>query len=216
MKRDVIALNIKPNSKNDFKNLCKNIDRNLFVWSKLVYIKNISIWCIENIAFIYCEVHNEKSDGASEEKVFTDTLIKYFKHCCEILADPINKPMRLMYEDIGMIRKDKTLIHHRVFVTKLKPGCSEEYKRRHDLLAESRRGIINEGPDSNFTIWNCREYIFGYCERVKSMEREQSEEEKKATIDWETHALEIMDWITDDMDWLTGLKHDKIELMFQK
>ena len=40
-----------------------------------------------------------------------------------------------------------------------------------------------------------------------------TEEEKASTIAWETRQLEIMDWLTDDVDWITGEKHDAIALI---
>ena len=118
--------------------------------------------------------------------------------------------------DIGIVRADKSLIRHRVFATKLKEGCAAEYKRRHDGLIEKRAGKITEGPESNFTIWNANGYIFGYCELVKSFDHEMTEAEKASTIAWETRQLEIMDWLTDDVDWLTGQKHDSIKLVAQE
>lgn len=36
--------------------------------------------------------------------------------------------MRLMYHNFGVVRENKELIRHRMFMTKLKPGCEEEYK----------------------------------------------------------------------------------------
>ena len=119
--------------------------------------------------------------------------------------------MRLMYHDIGVVRADKSLIRHRVFATKLKPGCEEEYKRRHDALIAARGDAVSEGPDSNFTIWYGAGYIFGYCEKVRSFDREMTEQERRDTVAWETRQLEIMDWITDDVDWITGEKHEKVE-----
>ena len=116
-----------------------------------------------------------------------------------------------MYHDIGIVREDKSLIRHRVFCTKLKPGCAEEYKRRHDGLIAARGDKVSEGPDSNFTIWYGAGYIFGYCEKVKSFDHEPTEAEKAADIAWETRQLEIMDWLTDDVDWITGQKHGHIQ-----
>ena len=72
---------------------------------------------------------------------------------------------------------------------------------------------VKEGPESNFTIWYANGYIFGYCELVKSFDHEKTEEEKAADIAWETRGLEIMDWLTDDVDWITGEKHGKIRRM---
>ena len=39
------------------------------------------------------------------------------------------------------------------------------------------------------------------------MEKEETEEERKRTAAWEMRQLEIMDWITNDVDWLTGECH---------
>ena len=39
------------------------------------------------------------------------------------------------------------------------------------------------------------------------MEIEQTEEAKQADVEWETRQLGIMDWITNDVDWLTGEVH---------
>ncbi len=112
--------------------------------------------------------------------------------------------MRLMYLDSGIIRESKELIRHRVFMTKLMLGMQEEYKRRHDELAASRGGPVNPGPDNNFSIWNAGEYIFGYDEIDVTMEAEGTEASRDAVIRWETQMLEIMRWLTDDVDWLTG------------
>ena len=133
---------------------------------------------------------------------------------CDVFAAQGTLP--LMYHDIGIVRADKSLIRHRVFATKLKEGCAAEYKRRHDGLIEKRGDKITEGPESNFTIWNANGYIFGYCELVKSFDHEMTEEEKASTIAWETRQLEIMDWLTDDGDWITGQKHESIKLVAQE
>ena len=86
----------------------------------------------------------------------------------------------------------------------------EEYKRRHDGLIAARGDAVSEGPDSNFTIWCGAGYIFGYCEKVKAYNHEMTEGERREIINWETRQLEIMDWLTDDVDWITGQKHPHI------
>ena len=35
-----------------------------------------------------------------------------------------------------------------------------------------------------------------------------TEAERASTVAWETRQLEIMDWLTDDVDWITGQKHE--------
>ena len=107
--------------------------------------------------------------------------------------------MRLMYHNFGIVRSDKELIRHRMFMTKLKPGCEEEYKARHDALIEQRGDSVDPGPDSNFSIWSAGGYIFGYNEIDTTMETEETPEEHENTIAWETRQLEIMDWITNDV-----------------
>ena len=39
------------------------------------------------------------------------------------------------------------------------------------------------------------------------MEKEPTEADRASTVEWETRQLEIMDWITNDVDWITGVHH---------
>lgn len=170
-------------------------------------IENFSMWGVEDMFYGYGEFHGEAAE-TPEDAALRAEWKDQLKDCAELLCAP--GTMKLMYHDIGIVREDKSLIRHRVFSTKLKPGCADEYKRRHDALVEARGDKISEGPDSNFTIWFGEGYIFGYCEKVKSFDREPTEEERQADIAWETRQLEIMDWLTDDVDWITGQKHEKM------
>ena len=162
-------------------------------------VKNFSIWGVSDLFFGYGE-EGEDFDLMAEARQYFAGL------------EPLCLPgtMRLMYHDIGIVREDKSLIRHRVFATHLKPGCAEEYKRRHDGLIAARGDSVSEGPDSDFTIWYGAGYIFGYCEKVKAFDHEMIEEERADTVAWETRQLEIMDWLTDDVDWMTGEKHEAI------
>ncbi len=165
-------------------------------------VDNLSLWGVADMLYGY----GECAGG-------TDDMLPLWNRLAEALsgtAEPLCAPgtMRLMYHDIGIVRADKSLIRHRVFSTVLKPGCEEEYKRRHDGLIAARGDAVSEGPDSNFTIWYGAGYIFGYCEKVKSFDRPMTEAERADTIAWETRQLEIMDWLTDDVDWITGQKHE--------
>jgi len=171
-------------------------------------IKNFSIWSIQDFLFCYGEYPDEYAVSSNNEKVLQVLLSPY----CEIFAAP--GTLSLMYHDIGIVREDKRFIRHRVFATKLKDGCAAEYKRRHDELIVARGDKITLGPESNFTIWNANGYIFGYCELVKSYDHKMTENEKKSTIAWETRQLEIMDWLTDDVDWITGDKHDAVQMVY--
>ena len=169
-------------------------------------VGNFSIWSVQNLLCGYGEY--EKDVDLDSEPELAKALEPVFDGSGEVICP--TGTMRLMYHDIGIVREDKSLIRHRVFVTKLKPGCADEYKRRHDGLIAARGDAVSEGPDSNFTIWYGGGYIFGYCEKVKSFDREMTPEEREDTIKWETRQLEIMDWLTDDVDWITGEKHEHI------
>jgi L-rhamnose mutarotase len=215
MRRETAALRVRPGKEAEFIRRCAELPGSLFAPKDLHGVRNASIWRVEDLAFCYAEV--DDAMPAERERMLLERFLDNVRDCCDCLANPFSSPMRLMYEDIGIVREDKSAIRHRVFVTKLKPGCAEEYKRRHDALAASRGGRVNPGPESNFTIWNAGDdYIFGYCELDRSMERPPTQAERQAAVEWETRGLEIMDWLTDDVDWLTGMKHGKIELLFKQ
>ena len=166
---------------------------------------NASVWTVNEFVYVYAEF-------VSEANSLRDVLAPFE-------LNYIAKPgeMQLMYHDIGVVRNDKSLIRHRVFATILKPGCAKEYKARHQKLIDARGETISDGPETDFTI-HCAadKYIFGYCELVKSYDHEPTQAEKEATIAWETRQLEIMDWLTDDVDWITGQKHDKMRCLFMQ
>ena len=114
-------------------------------------------------------------------------------------------------EDSIFVRENKELIRHRMFMTKLKAGCEEEYKRRHDGLIAQRGDTVDPGPDSNFSIWCAGGYIFGYDEIDTTMEVEETVESREQTVEWEMRQLGIMDWITNDVDWMTGDVHADVK-----
>lgn len=164
-------------------------------------LDNFSLWHMEQYLFGYGEDGEPEKLCAAFEKLPAGV---------ELVCAP--GTMRQMYHDIGIVREDKSLIRHRVFATKLKPGCAEEYKKRHDGLIEARGDTVKEGPESNFTIWHGDGHIFGYCELVKAYDAiEPTPEQKEWSLQWETRQLEIMDWLTDDMNWLTGENHPPVE-----
>lgn len=172
-------------------------------------IRNFSMWNVEQLIFGYYETDDQFTfTGADKEKVrcWEEAYGDSYKWISVPFED-----MRLMYHDYGVVRENKELIRHRVFITKLAPGAEEEYKARHDALAEARGDKITMGPDSNFSIWSAGGYIFGYDEIDTSMECDRTEEARRYDIAWETKMLEIMSWITDDVDWITGQHHEHIK-----
>ena len=200
MKRYTFAMQIKPNAQNEFR---RGIGK---IWPELVQVldeqqmQNFSLWQAADLVFGYYEADDEPKHE------YLEAVLQQLEESFEWLAQP-GSNMRLMYHDFGVVREDKSLIRHRMFMTKLKPGCEEEYKCRHDALVEARGEKVTLGPDSNFSIWYAGGYIFGYDEIDTTMEVEESAEAHAATVAWESKQLEIMEWITNDVDWLTGIWH---------
>ena len=200
MERYTFAFQIKAGAQNLFRDGLGKI------WPEMVEIlqeqkmRNFSLWQASNLVFGYYEADEEPKHSLLER------ILENLSNSMSWLAKP-GRNMRLMYHDFGVIREDKSLIRHRMFITRLKAGCEEEYKRRHDALIQARGKTIQSGPDSNFSIWYAEGYIFGYNEIDTTMEVEETQEAREATIAWESRQLEIMDWITNDVDWLTGQWH---------
>lgn len=205
MERHAFAMKVKDGQMNTYRWKLGEIWPELTGFLDRNQIKNFSIWNADQLIFGYYE----KADGAvlnAEEKLVKDRLIGEIQDTFQWISTP-GEDMRLMYHNFGVVRENKELIRHRMFMTKLKDGCEEEYKARHDGLIAQRGDTVDPGPDSNFSIWSAGGYIFGYDEIDTTMERDETPEEHEATVAWETRQLGIMDWITNDVDWMTGECH---------
>ena len=203
MERHAMAVEIKKGRMNEFRRKLGEIWEELVKWLDKNGIKNFSIWNAENLIFIYGEWQYGGGYRIDDE---IRQIVLRISDTFTWISEP-GKDVRLMYHNFGILRESKELIRHRVFMTKLHEGCEEEYKRRHDELISQRGDTIDPGPDSNFSIWSAEGYIFGYDEIDITMEKEETEEERKRVSAWEMRRLEIMDWITNDVDWLTGECH---------
>ena len=205
MERHAFAMKVKDGQMNTYRRKLGEIWPELTGFLDRNQIKNFSIWNADQLIFGYYE----KADGAvlnAEEKSVRDRLTGKIQDTFQWISTP-GEDMRLMYHNFGVVRENKELIRHRMFMTKLKDGCEEEYKARHDGLIAQRGDTVDPGPDSNFSIWSAGGYIFGYDEIDTTMERDETPEEHEATVAWETRQLGIMDWITNDVDWMTGECH---------
>lgn len=205
MERHAFAMKVKDGQMNTYRRKLGEIWLELTGFLDRNQIKNFSIWNADQLIFGYYE----KADGAvlnAEEKSVKDRLTGKIQDTFQWISTP-GEDMRLMYHNFGVVRENKELIRHRMFMTKLKDGCEEEYKARHDELIAQRGDTVDPGPDSNFSIWSAGGYIFGYDEIDTTMERDETPEEHEATVAWETRQLGIMDWITNDVDWMTGECH---------
>ena len=210
MERHAMAMKIKEGQMEKYRRTLGKLWPELTAFLDRNGIRNFSIWNAENLIFLYYECREGMETFLSEAE--KEEKERFVSEMCDILTwiSTPGKEMRLMYHNFGIIRGCKELIRHRVFITKLKDGCEEEYKARHDRLIEQREEAADPGPDSNFSIWSAGGYIFGYDEIDITMEQEETPESRRQTIAWETRQLEIMDWITNDMDWMTGEHHSAI------
>lgn len=205
MERHAFAMRVKDGQMNTYRQLIGEIWPELTAFLDRNEIHNFSIWNTDDLIFGYYE----NADGATistDEAAVKNSLINKMEDTFTWISTP-GEDMRLMYHNFGIVRENKELIRHRMFMTKLKPGCDDEYKARHDVLVEQRGDTVDPGPDSNFSIWSAGGYIFGYNEIDTTMETEETPEQHEATVAWETRQLGIMDWITNDVDWLTGECH---------
>ena len=202
MERHAFAMKVKSGKMNDYRKKLGEIWPDLTTFLDRNKVKNFSIWNAEDLIFGYYE--NE--DGAklsAEEVSVKEAITAKIDDTFDWISTP-GEDMRLMYHNFGIVRENKELIRHRMFMTKLKAGCEEEYKRRHDGLIAQRGDTVDPGPDSNFSIWCAGGYIFGYDEIDTTMEVEETVESREQTVEWEMRQLGIMDWITNDVDWMTG------------
>ncbi len=165
--------------------------------------RNISVWSAENLIFGYCESDDMQTLRAAGACVRTlaDQLADY----AELLSSPGN--MRRMYTALGHPRASKQGLGHRVFMTRLKPGMAEEYRRRHAAIETDS---APEGPINNFTIWNSGDYICGYAELDPGFVIDRSARGMEPDRPWETSMLEVMDWLTDDVNSLFGFEHKPV------
>ncbi|MCH3986733.1 MAG: L-rhamnose mutarotase [Lachnospiraceae bacterium] len=207
MKRNAFALTIREEKEGEFRRMLGQKWDDITELLDRMQADNFSLWQMGQQVFGYCETPDGEvcADAIKAAAEIADE----FSGCAEWIAKPADG-MRLMYHDFGIVRKNKELIRHRVFATKLREDFQEEYKRRHDGLIAARGGKTDPGPDSNFSIWNAGRYIFGYDEIDVTMETPEMKEEHDQTVKWENGMLEIMEWITDDVDWLTGERHPHV------
>ena len=161
---------------------------------------NFTVWGIGGYAFGYFE-------GEEQDRNRMSAILEALPESVVCLCQP--GQMAVMYENLGCVRSIKDGLTYRVFSARLKPGCADEYKRRHTTIAPLPTD--RQTYESNWGVWLGDGHVFGYCERDPALRKEPTEELKKRILQWETAQLEIMDWLTDDMDWLTGQKHAAVQ-----
>lgn len=93
------------------------------------------------------------------------------------------------------------------FAMKVKDGQMNAYRTRLGEIWKDLTAFLDRNQIKNFSIWSAGGYIFGYDEIDTTMEIDETPQDREATVAWETRQLVIMDWITNDVDWMTGEWH---------
>ena len=135
MERHAFALKVLRGKMGQFRSNLGLIWPKLTVFLDEHQMTNFSIWSAENLIFGYYETGEGFSFSEEDKKVVAEWE-RLYGDAYEWISKPF-EDMRLMYHDFGIIRENKELIRHRVFITKLVPGTEEEYKARHDALVET-------------------------------------------------------------------------------
>ena len=97
------------------------------------------------------------------------------------------------------------------FAMKIKDGKMNDYRRKLGEIWQELTVFLDRNEVGNFSIWNAGGYIFGYDEIDTTMEVEETEESREQAVTWEMRQLGIMDWITNDVDWMTGEVHADVK-----
>ena len=142
MERHTFAMKVKKGQMDEYRKRLGRIWPELTAFLDRNQVRNFSIWNAEDLIFGYYETGDERTLSA-EEETEKEKLTGKMEDTFDWISVP-GEPMRLMYHDFGIVRESKELIRHRMFMTRLKPGCEEEYKRRHDGLVEKRGGTVTD------------------------------------------------------------------------
>ncbi len=84
-------------------------------------------------------------------------------------------------------------------VLRLKAGCEDEYKRRHDELWEDMRRLLSAAGIENYTIWLAAGLLFEYMETndvVRLRETLEKNEVKRRWDDYMSDIVEQTGWET--------------------
>ena len=141
MERHSFAMEIKKGKKNEYRQILGEIWPDLTAFLDQEKVHNFSIWNCDSLIFGYYET-DENNEFSEEKKASIQALTSRIDHTFTWISTP-GENMRLMYHNFGVVRENKELIRHRMFMTRLKPDCEEEYKARHDGLVAAREGRID-------------------------------------------------------------------------
>ena len=95
---------------------------------------------------------------------------------------------------------------------KIKPGCKNEYVKRHDEIWPEMIEVLKQAGICNYTIFSNGEELFGYYECEKGVEyAERIQAESSVVKRWNEYMKDILEL---DMDPETGAQ-PKLEVVFR-
>ena len=85
---------------------------------------------------------------------------------------------------------------------RIKPGCKEEYIRRHDAIWPEMSALLKEAGIRNYTIFANGNELFGYYECEKGLSYAQRAQAGSAVVDrWNEYMRDVLEL---EMDPETG------------
>ena len=78
---------------------------------------------------------------------------------------------------------------------RVKEGCIEEYKKRHDNIWPEMKVVLKEAGISNYSIYLCGNDLFGYYECVNGVAYAQEYQNKSDIVaKWNVYMNDILIW----------------------
>lgn len=76
---------------------------------------------------------------------------------------------------------------------RLKPGCKEEYVRRHNALWPELKDLLKKAGICNYSIWNVEDELFGYYECEQGIAFAAKTQAESPVVDrWNAYMKDIM------------------------
>ncbi len=92
----------------------------------------------------------------------------------------------------------------------IKPGCKEEYKRRHDEIWPEMVEVLKDAGICNYTIYEVNGELFGYYECEKGVDfAEKTQAESPVVARWDEYMDDILEM---DVDPQTGSQARLVEM----
>lgn len=78
---------------------------------------------------------------------------------------------------------------------RVKEGCIDEYKKRHDNIWPEMKKVLKEAGICNYSIYLCGHDLFGYyeCERGSSFAQEY-QNKSDVVAKWNVYMNDILIW----------------------